>query len=830
MNLDPAQLAEVRALFEAALAQPPESRAAVLAEASLDPALVAEAAALVAAHDATSGTFSRFIGAHLADLAVPISPDLQGHTLGAYRVIGEIGHGGMGTVYEAVRADDQFTKRVAIKTLRGGTNSVALLARFRQEREIQATLAHPNIAMLLDAGLTDDQVPYIVLEYVDGLPIDAYCEQRRLGLQARLDLFRQVIEAVRHAHQRLVVHRDLKPSNILVTQEGVVKLLDFGISKLLDNSRDHTATVGPRAFTTAYASPEQIRGEAISTATDVYSLGVVLYRLLTGRNPFESEASNPTAAWVTICEETPPLPSVVATKEAAQAMGMETPRRLRQALHGELDAIVLMALRKEPERRYATVDGLGEDLLNHLKGLPVQARPDSARYRFGKLIARNRLATAALGLAFLAMAGGTAVSLWQARAARRAAVLADEQRRTAQRTAEFLQDIFASADPSWMGRGLSVDATIGQAIDLAAARIDADLADEPAVAEALHKQMVSIYTAIRRPTEGKLHARRVLALQRDRQAPDIVVARSLHDLGLFYRIEGLIDSAHPLLQESYDLFERAGFPVSEEFAFTLNELGLLAWEGGRMREGEAYLTRALDVGHQAGIEPLLLAIASNNLGVLREALGNIAGAEEAFRQSEQFYTASAMPQNYERGSTLNNLAMNLIVRGKVHEAEVVMREALSVWESTVGPDHPSQGLGKFNLARILVALGRPAEALKAIGEARIILKELPPTHRDQSRGDVQEAAALLALGRLAEAEQRARRALETRLGAYPPTDGRVAEAEGTLGRVLTARGNLVEARTFLTRSLENFRTAMGADHPRTLEIQAALEAVGGPPP
>jgi serine/threonine-protein kinase len=831
LKLTAERLAEIRTLWEALVDLPASARESyLLAACPADPELRDQVRTFVAAHESTGEIFARPLLEQLFTDHDPRHAPLLGRTIGAYRIVRELGTGGMGTVYEAVRADAQFAKRVAIKTLRAGGIGAEMLRRFERERRIQAALAHPNIATLLDAGVTDDAIPYIVLEYVDGQPIDAYCEANHLGLPARLDLFRQVIQAVQHAHRQLVVHRDLKPSNILVTHEGTVKLLDFGISKLLGDTTDQTATEGARAFTTAYASPEQIRGQPISTATDVYSLGVVLYRLLAGRVPFDVDGAAPTAAWTRICEEPPAPPSAVATPETAASMGLGAPDRLRRALRGELDAIVLMALRKEPERRYPTADALGEDLHHHLRGLPVQARPDSAGYRIRKLVARNRLAAAALGLAVLAMAGGTGVSLWQARAARHQAAIADAERRTAQGVSEFLQEIFASADPSWAGRGLGVDATIREAIDQAAARIDIDLAAEPAVAEALHRQMVSIYAALHRTEEGKAHARRTLELQQLRRAPGVVLARSRHDLARLYRTEGKLDSAASNVQESYRLFEAAGFPEIEDFAITLNEMALLAWERGDIPAAEAHLARGLELAERVGSEDRLLAVGSSNLGVIREGMGNIAGAEAAFRRAEFFFARAAGGETQERATNLNNLAINLVTRGKPGEAEGAMREALAMWDRTIGPDHPSQGLGRFNLARIQLALGHPAQALETIQAGREVLRELPLDHRDHSRGDVHEAAALLALDRLPAAEQRARRALATRLVAYPPTDWRVAEAEGTLGRVLAARGSLAEARALLTSSHQHYRAAWGANHPTTVEIRRALVAMGTPPP
>ena len=740
MTLSAERFAEVRALWEAALEQPAAERDAFVHEATPhDDELRHEVLSLLEAHHDTGGLFSDAYPGGVA-LDLPLAGEsLVGRTLGAYRVVREIGHGGMGTVYEAERADDQFRKRVAIKTLRYGRASADVLARFANERQIQGALAHPNIATLLDAGVTDGHVPFLVLEFVDGEPIDAYCSARQLPLTARLDLFLQVVNAVQHAHRQLVVHRDLKPSNILVTSDGVVKLLDFGISKLIDETPDHLATAGVRAFTTAYASPEQIRGEPVSTATDVYSLGVVLYRLVTGRTPFDTEHTTSAAAFTAICETDPAAPSAVVTAESAAAMGFDSADRLRRALTGELDAIILMALRKEPARRYATADAMGEDVLDHLRGRPVQAQPDSIGYRVRKLVGRNRLATAAVVVAFVAMGAGTSVALWQARVARRALVVAETQtalavqdRRTAERVSAFLQQMFSAADRSWAGGSPGPNTSIAEVIDAAAERVDRDLADEPAVAEALHRSLESIYTALRDTEKGTVHSRRVLALMKARGAPGVEIARGLHDLGALQFLAGERDSALATLEASYALFEQAGFPETEDFSLTLNQLGLTLWDMGRPLEAEPFLTRALDVRTAVLGNDVVAAIISSNVGLIRDAQGDLAGAEAFHRKAEAIYATLRDREYFEHGYNLNNLAVVLMFRGQLPEAEQTMEQALAVLTRILGPEHVVVGLGRLNLARIALAGGRPDEALTRL-RAREGAAACPAPHARRHR-------------------------------------------------------------------------------------------------
>ena len=325
----------------------------------------------------------------------------EGTRIGPYKLVREIGHGGMGTVYLAERDDEHYRQQVAIKLIKPGLGGEAIRKRFRNEMQILADLNHPNIARLLDGGQTVEGVPYLVMEYVEGLPIDVFCDEEQLSIEERLKLFSTVCAGVQYAHQHLVIHRDIKPGNILVTSEGVPKLVDFGIAKLLDQERsDATATAMP-FMTPDYASPEQVRGVAVTTATDIYSLGVVLYELLTGRKPYRLKSSVAHEVAHAICEEEPQRPSTT-----------------QKRLHADLDNIVLMAMRKEPQRRYATAEQFAEDLRRHLEGLPVRARPDTFGYRAGKFVHRHKLGVAAAGVITLTLLIGIVATVWQARVAR----------------------------------------------------------------------------------------------------------------------------------------------------------------------------------------------------------------------------------------------------------------------------------------------------------------------------------------------------------------------------------------------------------------------------
>ncbi len=431
--MTPEYLSRIRAIYEAALAKDVVARAAFLAqECRGDEAIRREVDLLLAARQRTPDWLNEPLlapapGRLAAMLKSPadLLPRMEGRELSGYKLVREIGRGGMGAVYLAERSDGAFQKQVAVKLVQPGMNAPEILARFRQEREILASLDHPGIARLLDASTTEEGLPYFVMEFVDGRPIDRWCDERKLNVTQRLELFRSVCDAVQYAHQRLIVHRDLKPGNILVTADGKVKLLDFGIAKLLrqEPAGDQEATrTLLQLMTPAYASPEQVTGDVITTLTDVYSLGVVLYELLTGHRPHHLLRAAVREMERMISEEEPTRPSRVVTTteerltpQTVSEVREGDPNRLRKRLEGDLDCILLTALHKEPVRRYNSVEALGEDLGRHLGNLPVNAREDSLWYRTNRFVRRHPRGVATGILIALSAAAGFFTTLWESR-------------------------------------------------------------------------------------------------------------------------------------------------------------------------------------------------------------------------------------------------------------------------------------------------------------------------------------------------------------------------------------------------------------------------------
>ncbi|MEP6881367.1 MAG: protein kinase, partial [Dokdonella sp.] len=485
----------VRALFDALVEEPAETwEAALDHQGIVDPELREEVLALLRAD--REDIVRTVIHAQAPEVLANFqeresrieSQQLAGRTVCAFRLVEEIGRGGMGTVWRAERIDGGFEQSVAIKLIRSAWDSAEMIGRFRAERQILANLNHPNIAHLIDGGVTDHALPWLALEYVDGTDLRSYCDQHQLGIEARLKLFLTVCAAVSHAHTHLVVHRDLKPSNLMVNRNGEIKLLDFGIAKLVDHDASHASL--QRVFTPEYAAPEQVRGESITTAVDVYALGLLLYELLTGRRPYKVKDSTPAAYERAILDQEPTRPSVafddaedLITRAAQREM---SPEQMRRELRGDLDAIILKALRKQPEQRYASVAEFAADVENHLARRPVAARRGGWRYRSSRFLRRHALASASVVLAVSALVTGLLIALHQRDLARIEA-------NKSERVLDFMVDNFRLANPG-ASDGAKISAR--ELLDRGAKRLTEQLEEVPEARAQLLETMGKAYIGI----------------------------------------------------------------------------------------------------------------------------------------------------------------------------------------------------------------------------------------------------------------------------------------------------------------------------------------------
>lgn len=764
----------------------------------------------------------------------------EGSRIGPYRVLRVIGRGGMGTVYLAARADDAFQKLIAIKILRRGLDTDDVIRRFRSERQILAILDHPNIARLLDGGTTDDGLPYFVMEYIEGEPIDLYCDRRRLTVTERLRLFQGVCAAVAYAHRNLVIHRDIKPGNVLVTKDGVPRLLDFGIAKLLapGSAPGQGTLTGVRPLTPEYASPEQVRGGPITTASDVYSLGVLLYLLLSGRRPYREPLSSAADLERAICEEEPEKPSVMVAKAGAAAgqggarVGPPSVRRrrgdsrdrLRRRLEGDLDNIVLMALRKEPQRRYMSVEQLSKDIDRHLSHLPVAARPDTRRYRAAKFIQRHKAGVAAAVLMFLMLGGGIAATLWQAHVARQQRDLARLEQAKASRVNAFLQEMVGySGVTAATANHKAHDATVADMLDDAAQRVETELADQPAVRAEMLGTIGGTYMAQAKYVPAASYLREAYDLNRKLYGPDArQTASVMHALGDLAYLSGSYAAADSWFEKALPIYRRhvndEGFEI-RLMAAMLSDAAFVKRAIGRPDEAEALWYEALSYAPRLPPKYRAQGIAPKTfLAQLDVDRGEIEKADtlasEASRELRAF------------GGDRVSLAQSLIDLGNIRrletryaEADALIQEGTNLYARALGDDHPNVAYGLLSLATSRYYQGRYDPAERNARAALAIVKKLPPgTHYYASAYNVL-GLILNKTGRSRKAEPLLREALAiVQQKSRRPND--VAIAEGSLGECLTTEKRYAEAEPLLQ---ESYQILKGLQVPQSPTLKEAHE-------
>ncbi len=833
----------LEAIFQEALELPEEERAAFVARESGDDAgLRRELEALLNADD-SAGAFLEdpIFDGGISKLIRDQEESFKSRKVGPYRLLKKIGEGGMSRVYLAVRDDDEYQKLVALKVIPQDLDRDDLRRRFRTERQILASLDHPNIAKLLDGGTTADGLPYFVMDYIEGAPIDEYCERNRLSVIERLELFRTVCGAVQYAHQNLVVHRDIKASNILVTDDGIPKLLDFGIAKLLKPEAfaapvEFTAT-RIRPMTPSYASPEQVRGRHITTATDVYSLGVLLYKLLTGTLPYELDKKTPREMEKAILEQEPERPSTVVSRMQTVATEMAPggdledapsiqPAQLRRRLAGDLDNIAMMALRKEPQRRYASVEMLSEDVRLHIQGMPVLAHKDSLGYRASKFVRRNRLAIA-VSAAFVALLVGFAATMTVQ--ARRLALERDQAQRERDRAEEvvaFLQEIFSFSDPERTG---SEEITAREILDRGRRRIDSELAGQPIIQASLMEAIGNVYKTLGLFDWAETSLRRALELRLEHLGKgDAQVAQSQDSLGELLRARGEYEEAEQLLRESLASRRRLFGDEHPLVAQSLLHLAQVSYDKSEAYEtAEQLFRQALEVMRRArGDDDPAVTEIQLQLGILLVQTGRFDEAESVFRAALETSRRVLGNDNPRTAQSVNNLAVFLGIRGRYQEALPLFQESLATRIRVLGEDHPSTGESLNNLGRLLRETGdlEGAEDLyrQGLGIWRTRFGEGSPKVAFMMNN---LGVVLLEQGELDEAEELLRGALRIRRRSLDSDSPDLGWSLVGLGRLLLARGRPGEAEPLIQEAIRLYEASFEEPHWRTAEARTLLGEV-----
>jgi len=724
-----------------------------------------------------------------------------GPRLGSHRLISEIGRGGMSRVFLAERVDGEYRQRVAVKLLRPGMDSREILRRFHNERRILARLEHPHIARLYDGGTTAAGHPYFVMEHIEGRPIDRFADEEELGIEERIRLFQAVCRAVHYAHQNLVVHRDLKPTNVLVTPDGQPKLLDFGIAKLLDPDRltDDEAEVTRTSLlpmTPGYASPEQVRGEVVTTASDVYSLGVLLYRLLSGRLPFPVDGLSPGALERRLADEDPPPPSVVAGRRLA----------------GDLDTIVACAMAKEPSRRYASAEQLARDLQRHLDGHPVAARPATFSYRASRFLRRHGWAmgaAAAIGALLVALAVNMAVQSSRVAA----------ERDRAERVSQVLIDLFEVADP---GQGQTV--TAREMLDVGARRVRREVDGPPALRATLLETIANAYRNLGLYDSAEPLLAEALDLRRGLPEDGAALATAIDQLGVVHALQGDYAGAEPLMIEALALRERIFEPGHPALAASLNNLALLRHDRGDYAGAEPLYQRALTADRQAaGGDGRSAWVTRSNFALLLYDMGRYEEAETRFRAIVEAHTSRLGDDDPALAVELGHLGRTLLALGRYGEAETALRRALELASTHQGPEHPDRARALHDLAELLTIRNRPDEAEPLVRRALEIRRRmLGDPHPETAASHLVLGRTLAARGNLEAAEAEIAQAVEAFRQGLPAGHPSLGEALLAQGEVRAAHGRCPSARPALEEARAVLLQALGPEDWRVEKVESLL--------
>ena len=754
----------------------------------------------------------------LSNLVVAPDPE-QDVLVDGYRLIRQVGEGGMGIVYEARRDDGHFNKRVALKRIKRGMDTDDIVRRFRYERQILASLEHPNIARLIDGGVSDDR-PYFVMEYVEGDSIMDYADARQLSVDDRLQLFGSVCGAVQYAHQNLVVHRDLKPSNILVNESGDVKLLDFGIAKLLHEDRDDLdpysvvkTKTGRRVLTPAYASPEQLLGSPVTTSSDVYSLGVVLYELLTGMRPFENRDTVGSGGEVMVKPSTAISKSADSTEEISTSRST-TIDQLQRRLRGDIDTIVLKALQAEPERRYQSADQFLEDIKRHLAGLPVTARPDTFGYRTRKFLTRHRWGVSMAAIIGLLLIGfAVAMAYQQAQTA--------IERDTAEEVATFLESLFDASDPFAEERldTLRVNTLLQRGVR----QVEEGLVDEPLIQARMLHIIGRVNGRLGLNEEALPLLEQALSIRREFSGDNHSdVAETLVDLGDVHYAMGAYDAALEHFSGALEIRQEVYRSENPLVAEALSKRGLALHTIGEHNEAGIAFREALRI-QQATLGEVHpeVAITLSTMASLLDDQGDYAAAESLHTTSLSMRRVLYGTQHPNVAMGLRNLGLFYRNRYEYDNAEPLLEEAIAINRAILGETHPHLITDLNTLASVLRQKRDYDRADTLFAEVLALRREyLGPDHPDVSITLDSYARVLKEKGEYLRAEELQAEAIEIARKTYGDEHLSIAITTGGLASILNASGDYGRALPAYQKSLALYESLLGADHPNVAVLRS----------
>jgi len=754
---------------------------------------------------------------------------LIGKHIGSYLIEEEVGIGGMGIVFIGKRDDQEFEQKVAIKILKQGLSSEYLVKRFQNERQTLANLQHPNIAKLFDGGKTEEGLPYLVMEYIDGVTVTQYCEQNNLTIDERLNLFRTVCNAVQHAHQNLIIHRDIKPGNILVNKEGRVKLLDFGVAKLLDEDlqtpdEDLTKT-GMWHLTPEFASPEQINGENITTVSDIYSLGVLLYKLLSGQAPYKIYNSSPLAISRILEKEKIAKPSEIIQKATQNAkssidnveLHSEFNRIGYRQLVGDLDNIVLKAMHIDPAHRYTSVQELDNDIGRYLTGLPVIARKDTFFYRASKFIKRHKIGVAIFIFVNIIILASIAAIVYQARMAAVERDKAKVENAKFEKVNSFLQGILSSVDPSEIGR----DVKVYDVLEQAAEDVETELKDQPGVEAAIRSTLGNTYVNLGEYDKGKPFLVKSYNINKNLYGEESrETAENIHDLALYYDWIGEYKIADSLYDKSIKLFRKVLTEPTKIFADALNNHGIIKMNFSMYDEAEKLYLEAIENSIiTQGVKNRNTAVMMNNIAINYMDAGNLDRAEKYYKKSLGIILEILGENRPETGSSYNNIARLYIIKSEFDSAEVYLQKSYELKYNLKGKDHPDVGLALNNLGVLQFRRNNYPEAEKfftdAIAQYR---KTYDPLHPLIAVSNFWLGRICLETNRFERGEYYLRKCLQTRVAKMPKDNWEVILTKGELGICLLNQKRYAEAEPLIKNCYQYFSTKNPSDNQRTIRF------------